>query len=208
MDLTTITLKPNVKMPLLGTASAIVYDPQVTGPTQWGAMPLTTLLLNAKGAAPDEITYVLGRLPRDQSSGIYLIRYKPPGQHSAYFKIGRGKRLLRRMAGYKTYMPADNRIFVCAVLSVSDVIHGIPSTGRTPALVCGLEDALLCNIDAWAESMPTKIKRLRRTEWFQRNDTAEALVVAALIMAVHPSDCTAPSHIEGHAPHLLKKHLQ
>ena len=35
-------------------------------------------------------------------------------------------------------------------------------------------------MDAWAEKMPKKVKRVRRTEWFLRNETAEALVVAAL----------------------------
>ena len=120
-------MKPNVKVHLPGSASAIVYDPPTTGPTQWGAMPLTTMLLNAKGVASGEMRYALAQIPREQSSGIYLIRYKPPGQHSVYFKVGRGKRLLRRLAGYKTYMPADNSILLVAVLSVSDVLQGVPS---------------------------------------------------------------------------------
>ena len=194
MDVTRLDkMKANVKLNLPGSASAIIYDPPTTGPTQWGAMPLTTMLLNAKGVTSGETRYALSRIPREQSSGIYLIRYKPPGQHSAYFKVGRGKRLLRRLAGYKTYMPADNSILLVACLSVSDIMQGLPSTGRAPALVCGLEDALLRNMDAWAEKMPTKIKRVRRTEWFLRNDTAEALVVAALwqftsrIAQLHPT---------------------
>ena len=76
-------LKPNVKVHLPNSASAIIYDPPVTGPTAWGAMPLTTMLRNAKGVAPGETRYALGLIPREQSSGIYLIRYN----HSAIYLI-------------------------------------------------------------------------------------------------------------------------
>ena len=207
MDVTTVDLVPNVKVRIPGSASAIVYDPPVSNPgKKYGCMPLTTLLINAKEEPlPHVHKYVLGRLPVDQSSAIYLIRYKGPGQHAGYFKVGRGKKCLRRLASYKTYVPQDHAILVVAVLSLSDLRNGIPSTGRAPALICGLEDILLRNMDAWAVSMPTKVKRLRRTEWFRRNPTAEALVVSALwqftqrIADLHPT-LKATLHIYSKTP--------
>ena len=205
MDAMLDDLKPNVKVHLTGSASSIVYDPPVESPgKKWGAMPLTTLLVNAKEPAHMR-KYVLGRLPVDQSSAIYLIRYRGPGQHAGLFKVGRGKRCLRRLASYKTYMPRDHSILVVAVLSVSDVKDGIPSTGRAPALICALEDALLRNLDVWGETIPTKVQRLRRTEWFRRDATAEALVLSGLwqftqrIADLHPT-LKATLHIYSKTP--------
>ena len=172
-----IVLHPHVKFGLINssgvrTPSGVIYQPLTDGP-KWGAMPLTRLMLDAKLPAAQQL-YRLSQTPIGQSSCIYIIRYRDNGskcQHSRVVKVGRGKRCLRRLCCYKTYNVLDDDILIVAVLVVPE-----------PGLICALEDLLLRQLDAWSEAEPTKVKRIRRTEWFYRLDgTTESLVLHTLL---------------------------
>lgn len=144
-----------------------------TGATggKWGGLSLSKMMIDANEARKHKKTptYRINMIPKGQSSALYLIRSR--NCNAGYFKVGKAKYIKKRLPQYKTALPLDNDLIVIAVLIV-------PS----PALIVALEKALIANLRQWCVDHPTKLKPLRRTEWFRRmNGLGEALTIRTMI---------------------------
>ena len=142
------------------------------GQGKYGALPLSRLMIDASVSRRNntEPLFALNMLPKTKQSALYLIRCQN-GCNEGYFKIGKAKRIKGRLPQYKCALPLDNTLMIVAVLIVPD-----------NALIVALEKVLIANLNHWCVEYPTRIKQLRKTEWYRRmKGLGEALALRTMI---------------------------
>jgi len=145
---------------------------------KWGGLSLTKLMIDATQSKKNKSKpiYKINETPVTKSSALYLIRYRDANK--GLFKIGRGSKLVRRLAKYKTSLPKDNEILLVSTLVIPN-----------PEIIVAIEKVLIANLRYFSELYPSKkCKQLRKTEHFTRgiDNFGEALVLRCFFcLATH-----------------------
>ena len=161
-----------------------------SGEQKAGALSLTKLMLDKNEARINKTApnYSINHIPKNKSSCLYLIKCQG-GCNSSVFKIGRAKYILNRLTKYRTALPLDNSLMIVAVLHIPN-----------PSLVVACEKALIANMMHFCAKHPSKMKQLRRTEWYYRlNGTGEAMALRTMInLGLHVAKTNATMNVTLH----------